>query len=219
VKVLCDGAQAHGARHGGSGLGGLGDAVAWSFYPTKNLGALGDGGAVTTNDPDIEERLRVLRHYGFGPRSRASEVVGANSRLDELQAALLRVKLPHLEAWNAARREQADVYREALASLDVELQEPTADAIAVWHHFVLRCADREKVQAALADRGVQTLVHYPVPPFAQPAFTSLGIADDAFPIAGAVATQVLSLPMGLHVSTRDQERIINLLYELLPKSL
>jgi dTDP-4-amino-4,6-dideoxygalactose transaminase len=109
--------------------------------------------------------------------------------------------------------------RPLVDELEDAFRRPTADATAVWHHFVIRCADREKVQAALADRGVETLVHYPVPPFAQPAFASLGLAGDAFPIARAVATQVVSLPMGLHVSPRDQERIINLLYELLPKSL
>jgi len=214
VVVLADAAQAHGARHRGYGLGSLGNAVAWSFYPTKNLGALGDGGAVTSNDPDLVRRVRLLRNTGSLSGGQV-EVHGANSRLDELQAAMLRVKLRSLDDWNAGRRSQAVRYQKGLADLEVRLPAAATTATAVWHLYVVRCADRDRVRAHLAEGGVETLVHYPVPPFDQPAYGELKTRQTTFPIARRLAAEVLSLPIGLHLSETEQDRVIQLLWEVL----
>ena len=211
VAVLADAAQAHGARLAGRALGGLGDAVAWSFYPTKNLGALGDGGAVTTDDPGVAERIRRLRHYGSAGRDRV-EVRGVNSRLDELQAALLRVKLGALERWNEARRDQAARYQATLVDAGLRLPVVSVGADPAWHLYVVRCPERAGVRARLAAAGVETLVHYPVPPFDQPAYADLPGPKD-FPIARQLAGEVLSLPLGIHLSEPDQDRVTGLLLD------
>lgn len=215
VPVVVDAAQAHGARCGDIGVGNLGDAVAWSFYPTKNLGALGDGGAVTCADASIDDRVRLLRNYG-SPRRDVTTAFGVNSRLDEVQAALLRVKLAGLDAANARRRALADRYRAALADLDTalpgrsELVLPPADHGAVWHQFVVRVRDRDRVRAALRAAGVQTLVHYPTPPFAQPAYARrpAGRAAGAHPIATMLAGEVMSLPVTPQLTDAQQELVI-----------
>ena len=175
--MLADAAQAHGARVDDAGIGALGDAVAWSFYPSKNLGGFADGGCLTSDDPDTIARLRRLRNYGFAGRNEVVEV-GANSRLDELQAAFLRVRLAHLDDWNARRATTARRYLDALAELPLALP-PRRHDHAAWHLFVVRVADRDRVREDLGARGVETLVHYPVPPFAQPALASLGVGDRA----------------------------------------
>ncbi len=200
LRVLEDAAQAHGALYKGRKAGALGHAAGWSFYPTKNLGAVGDGGAITTDDPELADKLRVLRNYG-SRRKYVNEVIGYNSRLDELQAALLRVKLAHLDAWNARRHGVAREYQQLLPKLfpDVVLPVVREWAETCWHLYVVQAPDRARVQAALADRGVQTLVHYPVPPHLQEAYAPLGIARGRFPIAERLADQVLSLPMSPHV--------------------
>jgi dTDP-3-amino-3,4,6-trideoxy-alpha-D-glucose transaminase len=206
LSVLADAAQAHGARVGGAPIGALGDAVAWSFYPSKNLGAFSDGGCVTGDDAEVIDRVRRLRNYGSESRERIVEV-GVNSRLDELQAAFLRVGLAHLDAWNGQRAAHAALYLEALAGLPLSLP-PADDATrGSWHQFVVRVAGRERLREALGARGVETLVHYPVPPFAQPALALLGIEPGTFPIAERLAAEVLSLPVGPHLG-EDGARLV-----------
>lgn len=199
VMVLSDAAQAHGARLDGRPLGGLGDAVAWSFYPSKNLGAFADGGCVTSDDPELIDRVRHLRNYGFADGGAAGGVaaeVGLNSRLEELQAAFLRVRLRRVDEWNERRRETARFYLDALA--DLPLQLPPADdrCESAWHQFVIRVAEREAVREALSEQGIETLVHYPLPPFAHPALQAGSTPAPAFPLADRLAAEVLSLPIG-----------------------
>lgn len=210
VRVLADAAQAHGARIGGEGIGAMGDLVAWSFYPSKNLGAFADGGCVTGNDPDAIARLRRLRNYGLANPEEAVEV-GVNSRLDELQAAFLRVRLAHLDAWNSRRRATADHYLGALSDLPLILPPGDGAMVSAWHQFVVRVTERDRVQAALADRGVETLVHYPVPPFAHPAFAGSATRPGIFPIAERLASEVLSLPIGPHLPEAGARRVVEAL--------
>jgi len=199
LKVLEDAAQAHGARYKGRRAGGLGDAAAWSFYPGKNLGAFGDGGAVTTNDADLAERLRVLRNYGSRVKYH-NEVKGFNSRLDPLQAAFLRVKLRHLEEWNRRRQGVATAYLHALReALFMLLPQVPEWAAPCWHLFVVRHPRRDELQRALEAAGVGTLIHYPIPPHRSGAYTDAGFRDGAFPLADELAATVLSLPMGPHL--------------------
>jgi dTDP-4-amino-4,6-dideoxygalactose transaminase len=207
IKVLSDAAQAHGARYRGLGLGGLGDAVAWSFYPSKNLGALGDGGAVTTDDPAVARRVGQLRNYGSARRDVIVEL-GQNSRLDDVQAAVLRVKLRHLSAWNDRRTVRAARYLSELGGLPLVLPEPGADTTSAWHLFVVRTPQRDALRAQLARAGVQTAVHYPTPPFAQEAYAGLRLSGDDFPRAMAWADEALSLPIGPHLSEVQQDRVV-----------
>ncbi len=195
LRVLEDGAQAHGARVRGERLGAHGDAVAWSFYPGKNLGALGDGGAVTTNDPELASRLRELRNYG-SKRKYHNEVIGYNSRLDELQAALLRVKLPQLDAANRRRTHIAQRYLSAFAGLGLTLPHVPDFAEPAWHLFVVQHPRRDALAARLAELGVATMIHYPVAPHLQPAYATLGLGAGSFPISEAMHARVLSLPIG-----------------------
>jgi dTDP-4-amino-4,6-dideoxygalactose transaminase len=197
LRVLEDGAQAHGATYRGKRLGAHGDAVAWSFYPGKNLGALGDGGAVTTNDPVLAAQLRQLRNYGSS-RKYHNQVIGFNSRLDELQAALLRAKLPQLAAGNERRSAIAHQYLTGLAGAGPALRLPSVRAgeNSAWHLFVVRHAQREKLAQGLALAGVGTVIHYPVAPHLQPAYASLGLARGSLPISEAMHDEVLSLPIG-----------------------
>jgi dTDP-4-amino-4,6-dideoxygalactose transaminase len=205
--VLEDAAQAHGARYKGRRLGGHGDAVAWSFYPGKNLGAMGDAGAVTTNDPQIADRISVLRNYGSRLKY-VNEVQGCNSRLDPLQAAILRVKLAHLDEWNARRAEIADCYRQGLVDCGLTLLAAPTWAAPAWHLYVVRSARRDAFQRALTDAGVGTLIHYPIPPHMQAAYADLAVAPDALPLARQLAGEVLSLPMGPHLSLADADEVI-----------
>lgn len=204
--VLEDAAQSHGAEHRGRRTGALAHATAFSFYPTKNLGALGDAGAVTTDDPALADRLRRLRNYG-SERKYVHEVVGVNSRLDELQAAFLRVFLPRLEARNARRREVAAAYARSLPT-DIVTPPGEADwARAVYHLYVVRSARRDVLQAKLAEAGVQTLIHYPTPCHLQPAFAHLGFRAGQFPLAERLAAEVLSLPMWPGMTPADAEAV------------
>jgi dTDP-4-amino-4,6-dideoxygalactose transaminase len=198
LVVLEDAAQAHGATYKGRRVGAHGDAVAWSFYPGKNLGAYGDAGAVTTNDPAVADRLRVLRNYGSRVKY-VNEVQGWNSRLDPLQAAALRAKLPYLEAWNARRAALAAAYADALADTALVLPQVPAWAGPAWHLYVVRVAERERVQQKLAAHGIGTLIHYPIPPHLQAAYADCGHARGSQPLAEAMADDVLSLPMGPHL--------------------
>jgi dTDP-4-amino-4,6-dideoxygalactose transaminase len=195
LRVVEDGAQAHGARWRGRRIGAHGDAVAWSFYPGKNLGALGDGGAVTTDDPALAERIRVLRNYGSRAKYH-NEVIGSNSRLDELQAALLRVKLRSLDAGNARRRDIAARYGAGLVGPGLRLPQAAAEAEPVWHLYVVRHPQRDHLAAALAAAGIGTVIHYPVAPHLQPAYAALGRAAGSLPLSEALHREVLSLPIG-----------------------
>lgn len=196
LYLLEDAAQAHGADERGRRCGALGDAAAFSFYPGKNLGALGDAGAVTTNDAGLAQQLRLLRNYGSQVKYR-HEAAGFNSRTDELQAAFLRERLRALDADNRRRREIAHRYRDELQGLPgLTLPRITTQAESAWHLFVVRHAARDELARRLAQRGVATLVHYPVPPHRQPACAALGIGPAALPLADTLAAEVLSLPIG-----------------------
>jgi dTDP-4-amino-4,6-dideoxygalactose transaminase len=203
--VVEDAAQAHGARLGGVRVGGHGRTACWSFYPGKNLGALGDGGAVTTDDPGLARTLRLLRNYG-SERKYVHEQAGVNSRLDEVQAAALRVKLGHLDEWNARRGSIAKRYTADLAgAVGVPYVRP--DAEPSWHLYVIRSDDRDGLARRLAERGVETLVHYPTPPHRQAAFAA-SYAGVALPVADALAAEVLSLPIGPHLSDADVDAVV-----------
>ena len=207
LAVVEDAAQAHGARYKGRRVGAHGHAVAWSFYPGKNLGALGDGGAVTTDDPVLAQTIRALAKYGSREKYvHASR--GVNSRLDEIQAAVLSAKLPHLDAWNARRRDVAARYLEALADVDLILPSVPEFAEPVWHLFVVRSTRRDGLRARLAEAGVQTQIHYPKAVHMQEAYADMAIEPDALPHARRLAGEVLSLPMGPHLTREQQSGVI-----------
>jgi len=208
LKLIEDAAQAHGARYRERRVGNLGDAAGWSFYPTKNLGAYGDAGAVTTNDDELAERIRLLRNYGSKTKY-YNEEKGINSRLDELQAALLRVRLRYLDEWNGRRARIAARYLSALRETDIRVPMVCDGADPVWHLFVIRSKQRDSLQAYLKSRGVNTLVHYPVPPHLQQAYPELEISRGTFPVTEAIHREVLSLPMGPHLSDSDVQRTID----------
>ncbi len=209
LKVIEDAAQAHGARYKGRSVGSLSDAAGWSFYPGKNLGAIGDAGAVTTNDAALAEKVRVLRNYGSRVKY-YNEVKGYNSRLDPLQAAFLSAKLRHLDEWNIRRK---IIVREYLAGLcnvsDVVVPHVPDWAEPVWHLFVIRHPERDALQQHLHAAEIGTLIHYPVPPHLSPAYQDIGWREGQFPLAEQLARSVLSLPMGPHLSTSSAEVVID----------
>jgi len=207
LKLLEDAAQAHGARYKGRRLGAHGDAVAWSFYPGKNLGALGDGGAVTTNDPELARRVRMLGNYGSTVKY-LNEEKGVNSRLDPLQAAVLAVKLGCLDDWNGRRAAIAARYDAGLADTPLILPTVPNWAEPAWHLYVVRCPNRAELIGRLNDAGVQTLIHYPIPPHLQVAYADLAIPRGSLPIAERLADEVMSLPIGPHMSDADVETVI-----------
>jgi len=200
LKVIEDAAQAHGARYKGRLAGSLGDAAGFSFYPTKNLGALGDAGAVTTSDASLADKVRMLRNYGSRTKYE-NEVKGFNSRLDELQAAFLRVQLPHLDAWNDRRREVARCYMELSGTPQLTLPFWPNHVEPVWHQFVIRHPNRDALQAFLTDAGIGTLIHYPTPPYSSGAYADMAYRKDAFPTSTRLARTVLSLPMSPHLAS------------------
>lgn len=213
IKVLEDAAQAHGAKYKGRRIGGHGDVVAWSFYPGKNLGALGDGGAVTTNDPAIASRLKALRNYGSSAKY-VHDTAGYNSRLDPLQAAVLRVKLKHLDEWNERRRSIAKRYLGELSGVHgIRLPYVPEWADPVWHLFVIETDERARLQAALEKADVATLIHYPIPPHQQKAYATAGYEAGDFPLATRMATEVLSLPIGPQMSPESVGQVITALQE------
>lgn len=209
LKVLEDAAQAHGARWNGVLTGALGDAAAFSFYPGKNLGALGDGGALTTNDLDLAQSIEVLRNYG-SRRKYENEVLGFNSRLDELQAAFLSVKLPQLDDDNARRATIAARYSEQLAGLgDLVLPVVPKEAIPCWHVYVVRTARRQELQDHLSSLGIGTLIHYPTPPHLQKAYEELGYKAGDFPISETIHQQVVSLPISPVMTDAEADQVIS----------
>nr|WP_281371610.1 DegT/DnrJ/EryC1/StrS family aminotransferase [Petropleomorpha daqingensis] len=215
LAVLDDAAQAHGARYGDRPVGGLTTLTAWSFYPGKNLGALGDGGAVTTSDPALDRRLRSLRNYGSAEKYVHTEV-GWNSRLDELQAAFLSVKLARLDEHNARRARVADRYAAELAGTGLLLPATAAGTTPVWHLYVVRTPARDALREHLAAHGVETGIHYPVPCHHQAAFADSPLGRLALPGAEQLSREVLSLPMGPHLSDADQDRVIAAIKEFRP---
>ncbi len=208
LKVVEDAAQAHGATYRGRRCGSLADAAGFSFYPGKNLGAMGDAGAVTTNDDDLADRVRVLRNYGSRAKYE-NEVKGFNSRLDPLQAAFLRAKLHRLDEWNSRRSELAGEYLQGLASIDDVILPAVPDwAAPVWHLFVIRYPRREDLRRALESAGIGTLVHYPIPPHFSGAYTEMR-TKYSLPLAEGLADTVLSLPMGPHLRFSEVRTVLS----------
>jgi dTDP-4-amino-4,6-dideoxygalactose transaminase len=215
LRVLEDAAQAHGARYRGKRIGAHGDLVSWSFYPGKNLGCFGDGGAVTTDDADLADRIKLLRNYGSCEKYH-NEVKGHNSRLDEVQAAILRVKLAHLDNWNGRRATIAKRYLDAFSGHPgVGLPKVIPGADAVWHLFVVDVSPRDLVQARLKEDGIETLIHYPIPPHLSEAFAH-DRAWGSHPISERAAQTHLSLPMGPHLSMEAVGRVAESLLRALP---
>jgi len=207
VRVIEDCAQAHGAMYGGRRVGSWGDIACFSFYPTKNLGALGDGGMIVTDDPGLAERARLLREYGWAD-GRMSLVPGWNSRLDEVQAAALRVKLPYLDADNATRARRAQDYDQALRGTGLGVPRQRSDATHVYHLYVCRCSERNQLQTWLKAGGVGALVHYPVPIHLQPAYQGRLCGSDDLPETERAARHVLSLPIYPELCDADLQCVV-----------
>jgi dTDP-4-amino-4,6-dideoxygalactose transaminase len=217
VPVIEDAAQAHGAELGGRRIGRLGTAAAFSFYPTKNLGAMGDGGAVVTDDPELAATVRSLRHHGADPDDANRHLRhGSTARLDNLQAALLRLKLPHLDAWNDARRAAASRYRDALAELPLVL--PPGDPEGgrhVYHLFIVEVEERDRLLAELREAGIGAAAHYPTPAHLQPAWSDLGYPVGSLPHAEAAASRCLTLPIFPGITDAEVDRVAGALADLL----
>lgn len=213
LKIIEDAAQAHGGRYRDRMAGNLGDAAGFSFYPTKNLGALGDAGAVVTNDDALADKVRVLRNYG-SRKKYYNEVRGHNSRLDPLQAAFLRVKLGHLDEWNRHRKQIATRYLDGLRDFpDLSLPHVPPDVLPAWHVFIVSHPERDRLQEYLGEHGVGTLIHYPVPPHLSEAYQDLGYHAGDFPITEKMANTILSIPMGPHLSMEDADYVIEKIRE------
>lgn len=209
LMVLEDAAQAHGALYDGERLGSrYSDAVAWSFYPGKNLGAMGDGGAVTTSSNILADKIRTLRNYGS--REKYINVLkGYNSRLDPIQAAILNVKLRHLDAWNDRREKIAHRYNQMLAGqASLKMPGVCQREKSAWHLYVIRHHARDQLQSYLAGLGIGTLIHYPVPPHLQEAYSEEGFEPGSLPIAEILARETLSLPIGPHLHATEQDQVI-----------
>ena len=211
LKVIEDSAQAHGACHKGKLAGSLGDAAAFSFYPGKNLGAFSDAGAITTNDADIADRVRLLRNYGSSERYH-HELQGTNSRMDEFQAAVLTEKLQYLDEWNDRRRAIANSYLNALSGVSQFVLPDVLDGyVSSWHLFAVRHENRDRVVHYLSQHGVSALIHYPIPPHLQKCYLELQYDVGDFPNAESIANTVFSLPIGPHMSFEDVDHVVALL--------
>ncbi|MBM3695407.1 MAG: DegT/DnrJ/EryC1/StrS family aminotransferase [Actinobacteria bacterium] len=208
LELVEDAAQAQGARYRGRRAGGIGRAAGFSFYPAKNLGAFGDAGAVTTNDADLAARVRSLRNYGSSAKYRHEEI-GINSRLDEIQAAVLRARLTRLDEWNARRQERARHYLAGLAGVGpLQLPVEPADTESVWHIFAVLAPDREALHRHLETRGIGSMVHYPEACHRHPAFAGRGWESTPLPASERLAASELSLPMGPHLSLEDLDYVV-----------
>ena len=208
LKVIEDAAQAHGARYKGRRAGSLGDAAGFSFYPAKNLGAFGDGGAITTNDDALASRVRLIRNYG-SQKKYHNEIKGMNSRLDELQAAFLRVKLKRLDEWNDRRVRTAQKYFEAFQDLKgIVLPHIPAWATPNWYVFTIRLPERDWLQKELAAAGIGTVIYYPVPPYLSEAYAEMNLSAEDFPVSSTHANTVLSLPIGPQLTDAEQDYTI-----------
>ncbi len=210
LRLVEDCAQSHGSAFNGQKSGTFGDIGCFSFYPSKNLGAFGDGGAIITDNEQIAADFRVLRNYGSEKRY-YNKIVGANSRLDELQAGLLRVKLSHLEELNEERRQLANRYSAQIQNKNILLPRERPDTHSVWHQYVIRCRSREALIQHLEERQIGTIIHYPIPPHLSEAYQYLGYGPGSFPITERYANEVLSIPMYNGMSEEEQERVIDAL--------
>lgn len=208
--VFEDSAQAHGALYKGRPAGSLGDAAGFSFYPGKNLGAFGDGGAVTTNNEVLASKVRLLRNYGSRVKY-LNESKGINSRLDELQAAFLKIKLRRLNQWNSRRSKVAAKYKAALADTGLHLPHVPSWTEPAWHLYVVRCDRREALQQRLQQAGIGTLIHYPVPPHLQKCYRELGYTEGSYPVSEVLAREILSLPVGPHLTEPEVESVIDVI--------
>lgn len=208
LLIIEDSAQSQGGIYANRKTGNLGSAAGFSFYPGKNLGALGDAGAVVTNDAELTEKVRVLRNYG-SHKKYYNEVKGFNSRLDPLQAAFLQVKLKYLDDWNERRSKIAEFYLRNLQGIpDLLLPQVAPDTTHVWHIFAIRHKKRDQLQAHLTQNGIGTLIHYPIPPHLSDAYQDLGYKEKAFPLAELIASTALSIPMGPHLNLDDAAVIV-----------
>jgi dTDP-4-amino-4,6-dideoxygalactose transaminase len=212
LKVIEDAAQAHGAEIAGKRIGSHGDAVAWSFYPSKNLGALGDAGAVTTDDETLANAIKILRNYGSAKRY-VNEFTGFNNRLEEIHAAVLRVKLAKLHEWNQRREALAQNYQAAFADLPLNLPVVHRNAKHAWHLYTIRHPRRDAIREHLQARGIGTLIHYPIPPHRQKAYANHRVSNQNYPIAEKIHNEILSLPLGPHLTTSDQAQVIDAVIE------
>ncbi|MGZ5434766.1 MAG: DegT/DnrJ/EryC1/StrS family aminotransferase [Pyrinomonadaceae bacterium] len=206
LHVIEDAAQAHGAEYKGRRVGGLGAAGCFSFYPSKNLGAYGEAGAIVTNDEDLASRLRLLRQHGQTSKY-AHAVVGYNFRLEEIQAAVLNVKLAHLDKWNNGRRERAARYNELLSETELVLPREMEYSRHVYHVYTVQCDNRDELQNHLAAKGIQCGVHYPIPIHLQPAYASLGYKAGDLPVTERLCERVLSLPMFAELTEAQQRAV------------
>jgi dTDP-4-amino-4,6-dideoxygalactose transaminase len=204
--VIEDAAQAHGAELGGKRVGGFGKVAAFSFYPGKNLGALGDGGAVVTNDPELYERMRLLRDHG-SRKKYYHDMIGFNYRMDTLTGGVLGIKLKHLDQWTQNRRRTTALYRELLSDTPLDLLQEPADCRHVYHLFVVRSENREKLMEMLAAEEIGVNIHYPIPLHMQEAFAYLGYKQGDFPVAEQSASRILSLPLCADI-TEDEVKIV-----------
>jgi len=217
LKVIEDAAQAHGALYKGRKAGNLGHAAGFSFYPGKNLGAIGDAGAVVTNDAILAEKLRVLVNYGSKIKYK-NEVQGFNNRLDEVQAALLAVKLPALNDEIKRRQEIAEKYSLGLKGLPIQLPAISSQLNSAWHLYVIRAKNRDLLQAFLNENGVASLIHYPIPPHLQLAYKDLNYGVGDFPLSESIHDEVLSLPIGSHLNDEQVECVISLVKQFYSSS-
>lgn len=208
LKVFEDCAQAHGAYYGDRRVGSLSDGAAFSFYPGKNLGCLGDGGAVTTNDEELYQKVKAIANYGSHVKYQ-NLYKGVNSRLDEMQAAVVDVKLKHLDADNQRRRDISKYYRDNIKNPNLILPSVYAEESHVWHIFAVRCENRDRLQQYLADKGVQTLIHYPIPPHKQQAYKEWN--NDSYPISEEIHRTILSLPMSPVLEDEEAEFVVKAL--------
>ncbi len=208
LKLVEDCAQSHGACFDNKMTGSFGDIGCFSFYPSKNLGAFGDAGAITTNDPDIEKACRTFRNYGSQKRY-YNEVVGANSRLDEIQAALLRVRLSHINELTEEKCKIADRYNRELMNPKIQLPRVVKGATCVWHQYVIKCEERDRLIDYLNDKKIGTIIHYPIPPHLQECYKYLGYKEGDFPITEKLAKTVLSIPMYNGMTEEEQKYVID----------
>lgn len=207
LKVIEDAAQCHGAKYKGKRIGSHGDVVTWSFYPGKNLGAFGDGGAVTTNNNDIAHKIKLLRNYG-SQKKYYNDVIGLNSRLDPLQAAILRIKLKHLDEWNQRRQKIARKYLQNLDPSKFKLPYVEEYVDSVWHLFVVVLDRRSKFQEHMNESGISTVIHYPIPPHRQKAYNRMNIKENQIAMSTSLASKVISLPIGPHLKDEQVNYVI-----------
>ena len=206
LAIVDDAAQAHGAEYKGKRVGTHADATAFSFYPTKNLGAFGDGGAITTNCDNLARNIRLLRNYG-SQQKYVHEIAGFNSRLDPLQAAMLSVKLGRLDDWNNRRRDVAKEYTRAISNSRLQTVALINDVNPVWHVFAVKHPDRDNFRNRLEASGIATMVHYPVPPHMQAAYANLNLPTSSLPVAKKLGQELLSLPIGPHMKADEVEYV------------